>query len=98
MMQRLLMITMLVVTYVGRLQKLLKRTENLLKGFHPSEITCRDLEKKEVFLTAEGSKLFVKLCAIVRGKTAKTDSEVVLSNKRKIENCVNYEQISHQKP
>ena len=70
--------------------EVVKRTENLLKGFHPSEITCRDLEKNNVFLTAEGSKLLVKLCTIVRGKTVKTDSEVVLSKKRKIENNVNY--------
>ncbi len=71
--------------------EIVQRTKNLLKGFHPSEITCRDLQKNNIFLSDDGKNLLVQLCAAVRGKTAsKTGSDAAPDNKRKRENDVKH--------
>lgn len=69
----------------------LLRTENLLNGFHPSKITCDDLEKNKIFSTTEGRKLLPLVVSVVQGTDftdvgTKSDSVVI---KRKIENTKN---------
>lgn len=67
----------------------LRRTENLLNGFHPSKITCDDLEKNKIFSTTEGRKLLPLVVSVVQGTdcptAVETKSDSVV-NKRKIEN------------
>lgn len=67
----------------------LRRTENLLNGFHPSEITCDDLRKNKIFATIEGRKLLPLIACVVQGTdrpftSVETNSES--TNKRKMEN------------
>ncbi|KAI9558578.1 hypothetical protein GHT06_015366 [Daphnia sinensis] len=49
--------------------QIIERTDNLLKGFHPSVITCQDLQKNKIFSTTDGQKLLPQLFAVVRGST-----------------------------
>lgn len=70
--------------------EVVQRTENLLSGIHPSEVTCRDLQKNNIFSTPEGQKVLLQLLSIVRGKTSLSDASNfepnTSTNKRKVEN------------
>uniref|UniRef100_A0A0P6IJU2 non-specific serine/threonine protein kinase n=1 Tax=Daphnia magna TaxID=35525 RepID=A0A0P6IJU2_9CRUS len=63
--------------------QIVERTDNLLKGFHPSVITCQDLQENKIFLTADGQKLLPQLIAVVRGNRSMLTSLETI--KRKVE-------------
>lgn len=53
-------------------EDIVRRTENLLNGAHPSEITCTDLEKNTIFSTAEGKRILPQLLSVVRGRVSQS--------------------------
>lgn len=63
--------------------QIVERTDNLLNGFHPSVITCQDLQENKIFLTADGQKLLPQLIAVVRGNRSMLTSLETI--KRKVE-------------
>lgn len=74
--------------------QIVQRTDNLLKGFHPSVITCQDLRKNKIFSTADGQKLLPQLFAVVQGNggvlaSSEVDSESA-AVKRKLEQRVSH--------